>query len=153
MVGAGADWPNWFTPREMPLNPTYFNQPNVEAASTDTRASTSGGRTESCKTQLCLTIHVYIIQVLKCNMQTKRSYGLPRQEGPLCDRCMSTRRLVQAARLHNIVTLYCWSCSSNSSQETMETTRHFLPSFSTSLAASTASPSSVPVPFHQDYQE
>lgn len=139
MVGAGADWPNWFTPREMPLNPTYFNQPKVDAASTETRASTSGGRTESCKTQQ-----------LQHSMSTTSKYQSCRQ---MNSRPCKHRRSTVNCPCHKegncaapmIVTLYCWSCSSNSSQETMETTRHFLPSFSSSLAASTANPSSVPV--------
>ncbi len=43
-----------------------------------------------------------------------------------------------------MLALYSLPCSSNSSHETRDTTRIFLPSFSSSLAASTARPSSVP---------
>ena len=43
-AGPGPEAPNVSIPIVLPLDPTHCNQPNVDPASIDTRASTSGGR-------------------------------------------------------------------------------------------------------------
>src|SRR5215204_6873469 len=45
-LSPGADAPKRSTPTLTPLEPTYRSQPIVTPASTETRASTSGGKTK-----------------------------------------------------------------------------------------------------------
>src|SRR5206468_12240373 len=44
---SGADAPKVLMPRTLPVRPTYWCQPNVEAISTATRAVTDDGMTDS----------------------------------------------------------------------------------------------------------
>lgn len=122
----GADAPKSSTPMFAPWNPVYFIQPKVEPASTDTRAVTEGGSTES--------LH-----------RIRPAASIRLQE--ICKNCLSCMHTPGSFSTEVLMTyLYSCGCSSNSSQQGIDTTRTFFPSSDNTLPAFTASSSSLPVP-------